>query len=173
MRGMWRGMIVGITIFSAVITPSTNTFTFFAMAIPIWLLYGVYILLRASLDRRKRSGTHKDADLHDDEASYLGASGSRSPSATRSKKPRPTPALKTTSPAGTTAAGTTAFDANENGDKCAYVGQNDILPGLHTPGASANLKGDRGALFPVQSLWSNNAASGAGYCAGAGNDLPL
>jgi hypothetical protein len=28
-------------------------------------------------------------------------------------------------------------------------------------------------MFPVQSLWSNMAALGAGWCAGAGTDLPL
>ena len=63
------------------------------------------------------------------------------------------------------------FDANENGDKCAYVGSNDVIPGVHTPGAAANIVGNRGGSFPVQSLWSNAAAGGAGYCAGAGNDL--
>ena len=26
--------------------------------------------------------------------------------------------------------------------------------------------------YPVQSLWSNDSALGAGYCAGAGDDLP-
>lgn len=29
-----------------------------------------------------------------------------------------------------------------------------------------------GGTFAVQSLWSNQAAAGTGYCAGAGNDLP-
>ena len=29
--------------------------------------------------------------------------------------------------------------------------------------------GDR---IPVQSVWSNNSAEGAGYCSGAGDDLP-
>jgi len=29
-----------------------------------------------------------------------------------------------------------------------------------------------GTTFAVQSLWSNEAAAGGGYCAGAGTDLP-
>lgn len=60
------------------------------------------------------------------------------------------------------------FDANENGDKCAYVGL--LAP---QPGSAANIRGNRGGLFAVQSLWSNEAAEGVGYCAGAGTDVPL
>ena len=58
----------------------------------------------------------------------------------------------------------------ENGDKCAWVGD-----GLSTsiPGAANNIKGNDGKLYAVQSLWSNSSAGGAGYCAGAGNDLPF
>ncbi len=64
------------------------------------------------------------------------------------------------------------FDANENGDKCAYVGSNDVPgSGMHTPGAASNIRGNRGDLFPVQSLWSNAAAHGTGYCAGTAYDL--
>ncbi|MCW2599130.1 MAG: hypothetical protein JWM02_959 [Frankiales bacterium] len=67
-----------------------------------------------------------------------------------------------------------ALDANENGDKCAYVGVNPIGSGsLPVPGRGGNIKGNRGGTFPVQSLWSNNAAGGVGYCAGAGTDLPF
>ena len=35
-----------------------------------------------------------------------------------------------------------------------------------------DINGNQGTVFAVQSLWSNNAAVGAGYCAGAGTDLP-
>ena len=66
-----------------------------------------------------------------------------------------------------------ALDANENGDKCAYVGQNTSVSPLAEPGAAANIRGNRGGTFAVQSLWSNEAAAGVGYCAGTGNDLPL
>ncbi|HEY2441183.1 MAG TPA: hypothetical protein VGI07_13190, partial [Solirubrobacteraceae bacterium] len=66
------------------------------------------------------------------------------------------------------------LDANENGDKCAWVGES--LTGgqalTQEPGALNDIKGNHGGTFAVQSLWSNQAAEGAGYCAGAGNDLP-
>ena len=70
------------------------------------------------------------------------------------------------------------IDANENADKCAWVGQNLLygLPGqpatLPVPGAMGNIKGNQGTTFPVQSLWSNSSAGGTGWCAGAGTDLP-
>jgi hypothetical protein len=69
-------------------------------------------------------------------------------------------------------------DANENGDKCAWVGEPLIggLPGqpsvMPIPGAMGNTTGSKGRKFAVQSLWSNAAAAGTGYCAGAGTDLP-
>ena len=74
-------------------------------------------------------------------------------------------------------------DANENGDKCAWVGEplNAIIglpthPGQPTvtpiPGALGDIKGHQGTTFAVQSLWSNQSAAGLGYCAGAGTDLP-
>jgi serine protease len=68
-----------------------------------------------------------------------------------------------------------AADANENGDKCAWVGENLFTaqgPPEPVPGALGNVTGNRGDRFAVQSLWSNDAAGGGGYCAGAGTDLP-
>jgi hypothetical protein len=68
-----------------------------------------------------------------------------------------------------------AADANENGDKCAWVGENLITgqePVLPVPGAMGDIKGNAGSTFAVQALWSNDAAEGTGYCAGAGTDLP-
>jgi hypothetical protein len=68
-----------------------------------------------------------------------------------------------------------AADANENGDKCAWVGENLFTatgPPEPIPGALGNVTGNRGDRFAVQSLWSNAAAGGTGYCAGAGTDLP-
>jgi hypothetical protein len=35
-----------------------------------------------------------------------------------------------------------------------------------------DVKGNSGGTFAAQSLWSNDSAGGAGYCAGAGTDLP-
>jgi serine protease len=67
-------------------------------------------------------------------------------------------------------------DSDENGDKCAYVGDDQGATdpsGLAVPGGAGNIVGNRGGQFPVQSLWSNASAQGLGYCAGAGNDLPF
>jgi hypothetical protein len=67
-------------------------------------------------------------------------------------------------------------DANENGDKCAWVGEN-LLTGQGPPepiyGALGDITGNAGATFAVQSLWSNAANLGTGYCAGAGTDSPI
>lgn len=66
-------------------------------------------------------------------------------------------------------------DANENGDKCAWVGENLATgsgPPEPIPGAMGDIAGNAGGTFAVQSLWSNDSAEGAGYCAGAGTDLP-
>jgi serine protease len=67
------------------------------------------------------------------------------------------------------------LDANENGDKCAWVGES-LLTATGPPapifGAMGTMIGNQGETFPVQSLWSNSSALGAGYCAGAGTDLP-
>ena len=64
----------------------------------------------------------------------------------------------------------------ENGDKCAWVGHNATGAGPkmfpNFPGEAAVIAGNQGGQFPVQSLWSNRAAMGAGYCEGAGTDLP-
>jgi serine protease len=68
-----------------------------------------------------------------------------------------------------------SVDADENGDKCAWVGENPLTaqqPVLPIAGAMGDIKGNGGQTFAVQSLWSNDAAGGAGYCAGAGTDLP-
>jgi serine protease len=72
------------------------------------------------------------------------------------------------------------LDANENGDKCAWVGEPLIATGLPLqptvtpiPGAMGDITGNQGTTFAVQSLWSNSANAGTGYCAGAGTDSPL
>jgi serine protease len=61
----------------------------------------------------------------------------------------------------------------ENGDKCAWAGDTFGLTSPTVfPGGLNDITGSDGKQYPVQSLWSNDSASGAGYCAGAGNDLP-
>jgi hypothetical protein len=47
----------------------------------------------------------------------------------------------------------------EIGDKCAWVGD-----GLQVPGAPFNMIGNDGGAYPVQTLWSDQALQGAGYC---------
>jgi sec-independent protein translocase protein TatC len=70
---MRRGMIVGLAVFAAVITPSQDPFTFFAMAIPLWVLYEVCIVLARIRERgaRRRRRDNPDAELPDDEASVI------------------------------------------------------------------------------------------------------
>jgi serine protease len=64
------------------------------------------------------------------------------------------------------------FSGWENGDKCAWVGYNGAIPASTVPGGLNNITGNDGRQYAVQSLWSNNSAAGAGWCAGAGDDLP-
>ena len=66
------------------------------------------------------------------------------------------------------------YSAYENGDKCAWVGYTGGLASPSAvPGGLAAITGNDGARYAVQSLWSNASAGGAGYCAGAGDDLPV
>ncbi|QRX90336.1 MULTISPECIES: twin-arginine translocase subunit TatC [Streptomyces] len=53
MLGWWRGMIMGITAFSAVTTPSTDPLTMLALAAPIWVLYFAAVVFSLLNDRRK------------------------------------------------------------------------------------------------------------------------
>jgi hypothetical protein len=77
-----------------------------------------------------------------------------------------------------------ATDPSENGDKCAWVGEPATaalsvqLPSqapqeIPVFGAMGDIKGNAGSTFAVQSLWSNAANAGTGYCAGAGTDSPI
>jgi serine protease len=66
------------------------------------------------------------------------------------------------------------FSAWENGDKCAWVGYTEgVAPASTVPGGLNNITGNDGKKYAVQSLWSNDSAGGAGYCAGANDDLPV
>jgi sec-independent protein translocase protein TatC len=69
MLGWWRAMILGITIFAAVATPSTDPLSMLALAGPIWVLYFGAVAFALFNDRRKRL---RDAEgPGDDEASDL------------------------------------------------------------------------------------------------------
>ena len=77
MRSWRRGMIVGIAVASAVLTPSQDPFTFMAMAIPLYALYEMCILIgriRERATRRRRSVEAENQDLEklgDDETSTV------------------------------------------------------------------------------------------------------
>jgi sec-independent protein translocase protein TatC len=68
MIGWWRGMIMGITVFAAVATPSTDPLSMLALAGPIWVLYFAAAGFSLLNDRRK---AREREDLDDDEASDL------------------------------------------------------------------------------------------------------
>ncbi|MFI9049076.1 twin-arginine translocase subunit TatC [Streptomyces sp. NPDC053427] len=69
MLGWWRAMVMGITVFSAIATPSTDPLTMLGLAVPIAILYfaAVGISLFNDLRRRRR----EEAGPDDDEASEL------------------------------------------------------------------------------------------------------
>ncbi|MFF3310423.1 twin-arginine translocase subunit TatC [Streptomyces sp. NPDC002952] len=69
MLGWWRGMILGITLFAAIATPSTDPLSMLALAGPIWVLYFVAVLFSLVNDRRRR--LRDAAGPADDEASEL------------------------------------------------------------------------------------------------------
>ncbi|ARF53015.1 twin-arginine translocase subunit TatC [Streptomyces gilvosporeus] len=69
MLSWWRGMIMGITVFSAVATPSTDPLTMLAMAAPIWAFYFAAVAFSLLHDRRK--ARRAAAGPGDDEISDL------------------------------------------------------------------------------------------------------
>ncbi|MFJ9417571.1 MULTISPECIES: twin-arginine translocase subunit TatC [unclassified Streptomyces] len=69
MLGWWRAMVMGITVFSAIATPSTDPLTMIALAAPIAFLYFVAVGVALSNDARRRR--RQDAGPADDEASEL------------------------------------------------------------------------------------------------------
>ncbi|MFG2625931.1 twin-arginine translocase subunit TatC [Streptomyces sp. NPDC048473] len=69
MLGWWRAMIMGITVFAALATPSTDPLTMLALAGPIWVLYFVATAISLLNDRRKAQLAAAGPD--DDEASEL------------------------------------------------------------------------------------------------------
>ncbi|MFI1164136.1 twin-arginine translocase subunit TatC [Streptomyces sp. NPDC020801] len=69
MLGWWRGMILGITVFAAVATPSTDPLSMLALAGPICVLYFGAVAFSLLNDRRKRR--REEGGPADDEASDL------------------------------------------------------------------------------------------------------
>jgi sec-independent protein translocase protein TatC len=69
MLGWWRAMIMGITVFAAVATPSTDPLTMLFLAVPMTGLYAIAEII-ARLTDRKRS-KEQPAEIGDDEISPL------------------------------------------------------------------------------------------------------
>ncbi|MEV7992377.1 twin-arginine translocase subunit TatC [Streptomyces sp. NPDC086077] len=69
MLGWWRAMIMGITVFAAIATPSTDPLTMLALAGPIWILYFGAVAVSLVNDRRRRR--REALGPADDEASEL------------------------------------------------------------------------------------------------------
>ena len=72
MRAWRRGMVVGIAAAAAVLTPSTDPYSFLAMAVPLYGLYEVCILIARVRERaqRRRLAT-EGPEPDDDTASYV------------------------------------------------------------------------------------------------------
>lgn len=69
MAGWWRGMIMGITLFAAIATPSTDPISMLALAGPIWIMYFGATAIALVNDRRRAA--RAAAGPADDEASEL------------------------------------------------------------------------------------------------------
>lgn len=69
MAGWWRGMILGITLFAAIATPSTDPISMLALAGPIWVLY--FVASAVALINDKRRARIEALKPGDDEASEL------------------------------------------------------------------------------------------------------
>ncbi|MEN8652963.1 twin-arginine translocase subunit TatC [Streptomyces sp. 21So2-11] len=66
----WRGVIMGVFVFGAVITPTTDPIGMLALAGPITVLYFMAVAFSLANDRRRRRN-NPDTELDDDEASDL------------------------------------------------------------------------------------------------------
>lgn len=69
MLGWWRAMIMGITVFAAVATPSTDPISMLTLAAPIWVLY--FGAAGFSLLNDRRKALREGEEPPDDEASEL------------------------------------------------------------------------------------------------------
>ncbi|QES45787.1 twin-arginine translocase subunit TatC [Streptomyces venezuelae] len=70
MATWWRGVVMGVFIFGAVATPTTDPVGMIALAGPIVVLYFIAVGISLLNDRRRRRN-NPDAELDDDEASDL------------------------------------------------------------------------------------------------------
>ncbi|MFD0419238.1 twin-arginine translocase subunit TatC [Streptomyces sp. NPDC127108] len=70
MLGWWRGVVMGVFVFGAVATPTTDPVGMLALAGPIVVLYFLAVGFSVLNDKRRRRAD-PDAELDDDEASDL------------------------------------------------------------------------------------------------------
>ncbi|MBZ4320186.1 twin-arginine translocase subunit TatC [Streptomyces huiliensis] len=70
MLGWWRGMIMGVTVFAAVATPTVDPYSMFMLAGPIVALYFIAVGI-ALLNDKRRGRANPDRLLDDDEAAPL------------------------------------------------------------------------------------------------------
>ena len=71
MRDWRRGVVLGIAVFTAVITPTQDPITFLAMGVPLYVLYEICIVLARLRERRRHRRREAEglAGLDDDETS--------------------------------------------------------------------------------------------------------
>ncbi|MGW6459208.1 twin-arginine translocase subunit TatC [Streptomyces sp. NPDC055078] len=74
MLGWWRGVVMGVFVFGAVATPTTDPIGMIALSGPIVLLYYMAVAVSMFNDRR-RARKDPDAELDDDEAAPLDLGG--------------------------------------------------------------------------------------------------
>ncbi|NUS55785.1 MAG: twin-arginine translocase subunit TatC [Streptomycetaceae bacterium] len=84
MIAWWRWVVMGIFVFGAVATPTTDPLTMCLLSVPISVLYGLAILVAAINDKRRgrRRTEMLGGDLDDDEASSLDLTPARVESTT-------------------------------------------------------------------------------------------
>jgi len=73
LRRWRRGMIFGIAVFTAVITPSQDPFTFFAMAAPMYAFYEIVVVYARFRGRARRRRAVDAPQWDDDETSPIDA----------------------------------------------------------------------------------------------------
>ena len=81
MTGWWRGMVMGITLFAAIATPSTDPLSMCLLAAPIVVLYLLACAVSWLNDHRRgrRRAADPNAGLSDEEASKLDLTPARVP----------------------------------------------------------------------------------------------
>lgn len=67
LRGSWRGIVVLITLFSALVTPAADVMSMFFVAVPMAALFGVALVIAEIHDRRVSRRAAALLRVHDDE----------------------------------------------------------------------------------------------------------